>query len=79
MANNAPKEIDLLTIAKIEASIDVLSVWINTIKVIQVQKRFVVKIGFSILSLKVENIVFVAYHSKVLVPKVHSHFIDPET
>lgn len=76
MASNAPEEIDLPTVAEIEASLDVLSVRTNAIKVVRVRKRFVVKIGFSIPSLEAENMAFVVCHSKVLVPKVHSHFVD---
>jgi hypothetical protein len=48
MANNPPEEIELPTVAEIEASPDVLRVRTNAIKVVRVRDRFAVKIGFSI-------------------------------
>lgn len=51
MASNALEEIeelDLSTVAEIEASTDVLSVRTNAIKVVRVWERFAVKVGFFI-------------------------------
>lgn len=79
MATDALEKIELPTVSEIEASPDVLSVRTNAIKVVRVRKRFAVKFGYSIPSLEAENMKFVACHSKVPVPKVHSHFVDPET
>lgn len=79
MANDTREIGDLPTIAEIEASTDVLSVRTNAIKVVRVRENFAVKIGFSIPPLEAENMKFVAANSKVPVPKVHDHFVDPET
>ncbi|KAJ5339075.1 hypothetical protein N7452_005803 [Penicillium brevicompactum] len=64
---------ELPTIAEIE------SIRTNAIKVVRVKERFAVKIGYSIPPLEAENMRFIAANSKVLVPKVHANFVDPET
>lgn len=79
MAKDTREKVDLPTVAEIEASTDVLSVRTNAIKVVRVRENFAVKIGFSIPPLEAENMKFVAVNSKVPVPKVHDHFVDPET
>lgn len=56
--------IELPTIAKIEASTDVLIIRTNAIKVVRVKERFAVKIGHSIPPLEAENMRFVAANSK---------------
>ncbi|KAE8377371.1 kinase-like protein [Aspergillus bertholletiae] len=75
----AAERIALPSIAEIEASTDILSDPTRSVKVVRVRERFAVKVGTSIAPLEAENMKFVAANSKVPVPKVHDHFIDPET
>lgn len=79
MAKTTLEKSELPTIAEIEASIDVLSIRTNAIKVVRVRERFAVKAGFSIPPLEAENMKFVEHNSNVPVPKVYDHFVDPET
>jgi hypothetical protein len=79
MDNEMHSVIELLTIADIEASTDVLSIRTNAIKVVRVKEHFAVKIGYSIPPLEAKNINFITANSKVHMPKVHANFVDPET
>ncbi|PIG81619.1 hypothetical protein AARAC_002121 [Aspergillus arachidicola] len=67
------------SIAEIEASANILSDPSRSVKVVRVRERFAVKVGTSIVPLEAENMKFVAANGKVPVPKVHDHFVDPET
>ncbi|KAB8215289.1 kinase-like domain-containing protein [Aspergillus novoparasiticus] len=73
------ERIVLPSIAEIEASADILSDPSRSFKVVRVREHFAVKVGTSIAPLEAENMKFVAANSKVPVPKVHDHFVDPET
>ncbi|KAL4783459.1 kinase-like protein [Aspergillus varians] len=75
----ANERVVLPSIAEIEASTDILSDPSRSVKVVRVRERFAVKVGTSIAPLEAENMKFVAANSKVPVPKVHDHFVDPET
>ncbi|KJK60567.1 Aminoglycoside 3'-phosphotransferase and Choline Kinase family protein [Aspergillus parasiticus SU-1] len=75
----ADERIVLPSIAEIEASADILSDPSRSVKVVRVRERFAVKLGTSIAPLEAENMKFVAANIKVPVPKVHDHFVDPET
>ncbi|KAK6827079.1 hypothetical protein RU639_004671 [Aspergillus parasiticus] len=75
----ADETIVLPSIAEIEASADILSDPSRSVKVVRVRERFAVKLGTSIAPLEAENMKFVAANIKVPVPKVHDHFVDPET
>ncbi|PYH95627.1 kinase-like protein [Aspergillus ellipticus CBS 707.79] len=79
MTNSTRERTDLPTIAEIKASTDILSVRTNAIKVVRVRERFAVKVGLAIPPLEAENMKFVAANSKAPVPKVHDHFLDPDT
>ncbi|KAL4752937.1 hypothetical protein BDW72DRAFT_191509 [Aspergillus terricola var. indicus] len=72
-------EIVLPSITEIEASTDLLSDPSRSVKVVRVRQRSAVKAGTSIAPLEAENMKVVAANSKVPVPKVHDHFVDPET
>ncbi|KAE8148648.1 kinase-like domain-containing protein [Aspergillus avenaceus] len=72
-------KIVLPSIAEIEASTEILSDPSRSVKIVRVRERFAVKVGISIPPLEAENMKFIAANSKVPVPKVYDHFVDPET
>ena len=74
--------IRLPTIAKIEASSEILSMpdnLDNLAKVVRVKEHFAVKFGNGIPLSEAENMIFLAANSNVPVPKVYDTFVEPET
>lgn len=78
-SETSSEAIQLPTVAEIEAATEFLSLPEASDKVVRVNERFAVKMGYGVPLVEAETMKFLAANSKVPVPKVLAAFKDPDT